>query len=46
MAKTKTQCPVGRAMKAAGFKMAPQKAELKRGHGMAPQKVELRRGKR
>ena len=40
----KKQCPVGRAMKAAGFK-TPQKAELKM-HRMTPQKAELRRGKR
>ena len=51
MAKTKTQCPVGRAMKSAGFK-TPQQVErkMRRHHTSfdSPRKAEARmkRGRR
>ncbi len=50
MAKTKTQCPVGRAMKSAGFK-TPQQSERKMRHHSSfdsPRKAEsgMKRRKR
>jgi len=48
MAKTKMQCPVGRAMKSAGFK-TPQQSERNmgsRGSFHSPQRAERRMKKR